>query len=175
MPNPDQGQHITRDINFTRWLFRAYLVVLFLVPLPLGSNRPLFWAVFVAAIAALAFVWALGWLLGVARWPPSAGRAKWTLLALGVFCAWAALQFALGAPLTWLSTEIFSPPADVQAAADSLMLSIGFFLLAILTILLVRSKRRGNQASADRTLVPEYFVADDFADRFRRQAGFCNL
>ena len=60
MPNRGESQYIARDINFTRWLFRAYLVLLFLVPLPLGSNRPLFWTVFVAAVAALAFTWALG-------------------------------------------------------------------------------------------------------------------
>ena len=141
MPNRDQSQYIAGDINFTRWLFRAYLVLLFLVPLPLGSNRPLFWTVFVAAIAALAFTWALGWLLGVARWPERAGRAKWALLALGGFCAWAALQFALGGSAAWLSIGIFSPLADVQAAGDSLLLSIGLFLLGVLTIFLVRSRR----------------------------------
>ena len=142
MPNRDQSQYIARDINFTRWLFRAYLVLLFLVPLPLGSNRPLFWTVFVAAVAALAFTWALGWLLGVARWPARAGRAKWVLLALGGFCTWATLQFALGVSAAWFSTGVFSPLADVQAAGDSLLLSIGLFLLAVLTIFLVRSRRR---------------------------------
>ena len=58
---------VYRDIGFTRWLFRFFLLILFLVPLPLGSNRPLFWSLFVAAVAGLALVWAAGWLMGVAR------------------------------------------------------------------------------------------------------------
>jgi len=39
----------SRDINFTRWLFRAWLL-LFLIPLPLGSNRPVFWSLMVAEL-----------------------------------------------------------------------------------------------------------------------------
>jgi hypothetical protein len=45
--SPQRNQiAIARDVRFTRWLFWAYLV-LFLMPLPLGSNRPLFWSLMV--------------------------------------------------------------------------------------------------------------------------------
>ena len=60
---------IARDIHFTRWLFRAYLLLLFLIPLPLGSNRPVFWSLMVAGIAAIMLVWSLGLMGGVAKWP----------------------------------------------------------------------------------------------------------
>jgi O-antigen ligase len=131
-PHPNH-QQTSRDINFTRWLFRAYLALLFLIPLPLGSNRPIFWSTMVAAIASLTLVWLGGWLGGVARWPHAMKRARWVLLTLALFVGWAALQ------LIWPLT------VDLQASADSLLLSIGLLLLAVLTIILVRSKRRALQ------------------------------
>ena len=130
MGMPDK---IARDINFTRWLFRAYLLLIFLLPLPLGSNRPLFWSVFVVAVAGLSLVWAAGRLGGVARWPQSLNRARWPLLALGLFVLWGAFRVFLHG---------FLPVADLQAARDALLLSIGFFLLACLTMTVVRSRRR---------------------------------
>ena len=74
-----------RDIEFTRWLFRVYLLILFLLPLPLGSNRPFFWSVFVASVAAVALVWAVGWLLKVVRWPHAMERGRWPLFVLAAF------------------------------------------------------------------------------------------
>jgi O-antigen ligase len=123
-----------RDIVFTRWLFRAYLALLFLLPVPLGSNRPLFWSLFVMAAAAIALAWSIGWLGGVAHFPRSGmRRARWALTALGLFCA-------LGA--VCLMGFEFVPTLDWQASADALLLSCGLLLLAVLTVLLVRSKRR---------------------------------
>jgi VIT1/CCC1 family predicted Fe2+/Mn2+ transporter len=78
---------MARDVHFTRWLFRAYLVLLFVIPLPLGSNRPLFWSLMVAAVALLALVWGVGWLVGVARWPQAMRGARWVLGALGLLFA----------------------------------------------------------------------------------------
>lgn len=140
---------VVRDITFTRWLFRAYLVLLFLLPLPLGSNRPLFWSLMVAAISALAFAWAVGLLVGVARWPAGMKRAKWPLLALGLFCVFGGVQLApggwvpeyLGEGFGFVAGE-FRRTADVQASQDAFLLSLGLFLWAVATVLLVRSKRR---------------------------------
>ncbi|NNK37411.1 MAG: O-antigen ligase family protein [Xanthomonadales bacterium] len=119
---------IARDINFTRWLFRAYLLLLFLVPLPLGSNRPLFWSLLVTAVAALTLIWGVGWFSGVARWPSRIRGAKWAFILLAGFVVWAGAR-------GYFTTEI-------APTSDSLLLSIGFLLLAFLTIALVRSKRR---------------------------------
>ena len=148
---------ISRDVRFTRWVFRAYLLLLFLVPLPLGSNRPQFWSILVAVITVIALAWVSGWLLGVARWPHAIRRAKWPLIALLIFMVWVGLQLVSGS----LLPEIFIPvylndafgfvdgqarlSADIHATADSLLLTIGLVLLAILTVLLVRSRRRALQ------------------------------
>jgi O-antigen ligase len=124
-------------VHFTRWVFRAYLVLLFLAPLPLGSNRPLFWSVMVAGIALLLLVWSGGWLLDVARWPNAVKRAKWPLISLGLFVAWAGLKL-----LPWPEGFWPVPTVDRQASMDMFLLSMGLLMAALLTILLVRSKRR---------------------------------
>jgi O-antigen ligase len=141
----------SRDVNFTRWLFRAFLLILFLVPLPLGSNRPLFWSVFVAAVAALALLWAGGWLVGVARWPRQLWEARWALVALALFVLWGGVKVVWGfwgpsRPQSGLP-QPSSPPNTVSLydSADALLLSIGLLLLAFLTIVLVRSRRRALQ------------------------------
>lgn len=150
-------QRLARDIHFTRWLFRAYLLVLFLVPLPLGSNRPLFWALLVAAIGLIALSWSVGWLRGIARWPHAMRRAKWPLYFLIAFLAWSGVQLL---PSAWLPIAsipaylvdafgyVGSPArltADVHASVDTLLLSLGLVLLAVMTLLLVRSSRRALQ------------------------------
>jgi len=107
---------LQRDIGFTRWLFRGYLLLLFLVPLPLGSNRPFFWALMVAAIAALTLIWAVGWLGGVARWPSQVKRAKWVLGVLSGFVVWGGVganlfaNFSLPKPLH-LNSKTAAQPA----------------------------------------------------------------
>jgi len=130
------------DIGFTRWLFRGFLLILFLLPLPLGSNRPLFWSVFVALVAGLALVWAVGWLAGVARWPEGVRRAKWALLALVLFVVWGGLKVGAGIVAQSRPLSGLLQSADLYASVDALLLSLGLLLLALLTILLVRSKRR---------------------------------
>ena len=144
----------TTDIHFTRWLFRFYLLLLFLAPLPLGSNRPLFWSILVFATALIALVWSVGWLLGAAHWPQAIGRAKLPLIALGSFLALAILQLL---PPDWVPNfaiptfiydayAVTAPKAglsiDASSSSDSLLFSLGLALITILTLLLVRSKRR---------------------------------
>jgi len=138
-----------RDIGFTRWLFRVYLVILFLAPLPLGSNRPLFWSLLVAAVAGLALLWALGRLNGVARWPEGLRRARWALLALGLFVVWGGAKVVAGLVgggrrqgMAENAGAALLQSVDFYASADALLLSLGFFLFACLTLMLVRSQRR---------------------------------
>ncbi len=148
---------LARDIAFTRWLFRAFLLLLFLAPLPLGSNRPLFWSVLTAGAAIILMAWSAGTLAGVARWPNALRRAKWALLALLLFLLWAALQLLPHAWSAFLpvpeylgsaylaAAAVVRRSADVQASADALLQSLGLVFLAALTLLLVRSRRRAQQ------------------------------
>ena len=110
---------VARDIHFTRWLFRAYLVMLFLMPLPLGSNRPIFWSLMVAGIALITQVWSFGLMLGVACWPGAVKRARWVLLPLGLFVLWGGMQ------VFGLLPAGFGGSVDVSASADSFLLSLG--------------------------------------------------
>lgn len=139
---------ISRDIMFTRWLFRALLLVLILAPLPLGSNRPLFWSSLVAALFALGLMWSLGWLGGVARWPSGVAAARLPLLALLVFAGWQGLRVAWGFSQTGAGEVTdggFLYTADLYGSADALLLSLGLLVLAFLTVVLVRSGRRALQ------------------------------
>ena len=136
MPGHKNQLAIARDVHFTRWLFRAYLLLLFLIPFPLGSNRPVFWSLMVAGISSITLVWAFGLMTGVARWPGAIKRARWPLLALGAFVAWAGVQLA-GQKLAVTAGSV-----DWPASLDTFLLSIGIWLLALLTIVLVRSRRR---------------------------------
>jgi O-antigen ligase len=133
------------DIEFTRWLYRVFLLLLFLVPLPLGSNRPIFWSLFVGAVAALMLVWAAGWLAGVARWPHQGKEARWALGALAAFVVWGGFKVAWGFAGPGRGQSSLLQTVDLYASADVLLLSIGLLLLAFLTIVLVRSERRALQ------------------------------
>ena len=103
----------------------------------------------VAVIALLALVWAGGWLGGVARWPGGVKRAKWVLGVLGVFVVWGGVvllvQSPRDAPPTVIPSTVMPHTVDLYGSLDALLLSVGLFLLAVLTILLVRSKRRALQ------------------------------
>lgn len=148
---------LARDIAFTRWLFRAYLLLLFLAPLPLGSNRPLFWSVLAAGAAFILLAWSAGMLAGVARWPNAPRRAKWPLFALLLFLLWAAVQLLppawsaylpapeyLGSAYRAATTAVWRS-ADVHASADAFLQSLGLVFLAALTLLLTRSRHRAQQ------------------------------
>jgi O-antigen ligase len=130
---------VSRDVNFTRWLFRAYLLLLFLIPLPLGSNRPIFWSLMVAGIALITLVWAAGLMAGVARWPGAVKRARWVLVPLGLFVLWVGVQ------ATGLLPATAGGSVDASATADSFLLSFGLLMLGFMTIVLVRSRRRALQ------------------------------
>ena len=130
---------ISRDVNFTRWLFRAFLLLLFLIPLPLGSNRPIFWSLMVAGIALIALVWVFGLMAGVARWPGAVKRARWVLIPLGLFVLWSGVQ------ASGLLPAFTGGSVDSSASADAFLLSLGLSMLGLMTIVLVRSRRRALQ------------------------------
>ncbi|MCP4048318.1 MAG: O-antigen ligase family protein, partial [Gammaproteobacteria bacterium] len=97
----------------------------------------------VAVIALLGLVFSLGWFAGVARLPKrNLEKARWPLTTLGLFCVWVGLPLV---PLPVNDVAWWSTTIDHQATMDSFILSIGFFLLAFLTIILVQSKRRALQ------------------------------
>ena len=132
MPTHSNQLATSRDVNFTRWLFRAYLLLLFLMPLPLGSNRPIFWSLMVAGIALIMLAWVSGLAAGVARWPGAVKRAQWVLIALALFVLWGGVQ----------TTGLLPAMTDGSASADAVLLSLGLFMLGLLTVVLVRSRRR---------------------------------
>ncbi|MDX2477661.1 MAG: O-antigen ligase family protein [Gammaproteobacteria bacterium] len=105
----------------------------------------------VAGITLIMLVWVFGLLIGVVRWPRAIKKARWVLIPLGLFVFWVGVQ-ALG-PLIgggWFiqsrpeapPTGFFLGTVDRSGSADSLFLSVGLFLLAVLTMVLVRSRRR---------------------------------
>lgn len=136
MPTRNNQMRISRDVNFTRWLFRAYLTLLFVMPLPLGSNRPIFWSLMVAGIALISLAWFSGWLAGIARWPGAVGRARWVLIPLVLFVLWGGVQ------ASGLLPAIAGGSVDRAASADSFLLSLGLLMLGFMTIVLVKSRRR---------------------------------
>lgn len=139
MPTQRTQQAIARDINFTRWLFRSYLVLLFLIPLPIGSNRPIFWTLMVAGIALITLSWVSGLLTGTSRWPGAVKSARWALIPLGSFVVWGGVLAAGLLPIT------SGRSVDASASLDAFLLSLGIFMLGFMTIVLVRSRRRALQ------------------------------
>ncbi len=69
----------------TRYLFAAYLALLVLAPIPLGSNRPWAWALLELWVFILAIAWLFGYLRGkhqgntvfIKSWPMLACGAVW--------------------------------------------------------------------------------------------------
>jgi O-antigen ligase len=148
----EAGHH--GDIRFTRRLFYIYLLLLFFVPIPLGSNRSLYWSVFVALVAVLGVAWCAGWVRGVTRWPGYSRSAARALAVLAIFTAWASLQLLPAAFVPAFLTPAYITDAysaagaaaplgaDIQATRDNFVLTVGLLLLASLTVVLVRSRRR---------------------------------
>lgn len=110
---------------------------LFLVPVPLGANRPIFWALNAALIGCAGFIYGLGMLwrresfrIGLSDVPVLAGL--WALL-----CLYAAIQFiapvttAFVAPGTQVvsSTLSIAPGASFHSLVQFLTFGIFFFLV----------------------------------------------
>lgn len=100
-----------------------------IAPMPLGSNRPLFWTLWAAAIGALAITYGLGLLLF--RTPARASVARYwpELVGMGVLMAWLGVQLL---PLgSWLPGFIQVP--QLGLAASSISLDPGSTRLTLLT------------------------------------------
>lgn len=100
--------------EMNRVLFSAYLLLIFWVPIPLGSNRPWAWALLDIWVFALAG----GWLLANARagLPQNevAKGARWALLCGALWLCWVWLQLV---PLPMGLLKLLSPEAARWQAA----------------------------------------------------------
>lgn len=90
-----------------RWeatLFWALLAIVFLAPLPLGSDRPLPESLLYVLIGILVLAWGVGMFVGVSR-PQRSIRFIWPAIALfGSAAAWAATQ-----ALPWTPPSLHHP------------------------------------------------------------------
>lgn len=124
-------------------VFGAFLVLLFLLPLPLGANRPWLWPLFAGGTFALLAVTATAWALG--SWPISpALRAARPALAL--LAAWLAFGLLQVLPMPGLAAWLGRPGATVSvepgASHAALLASSWLAVLFVLTLQLADSRRR---------------------------------
>ena len=144
--------------KFTSFLFYPYLALLFWLPIPLGSNRPLWWSLAALMAGVLLLVWAVGRGFGYGYIPRPLRRARWPLLVLVLFNCWLAFKLLPAGVLPALLESdlvrqayidaVGSVPwlvVDWHAGAETLLRSLGLLSLAVLTILLVRTQRRVEQ------------------------------
>ncbi len=142
------------------WLLTGLILLLVWLPIPLGSNRLLFWSLAEIAIAALLAAWAIGLLRG-SRHVTSAWRDGWPLyLPLAVWCGYVALQL-VPLPPAWLDAlspqsawvhglTIHAPgarpaaPVSVDPFSTGLALqkSLAYVALVVLVLLLADSHTR---------------------------------
>lgn len=139
---------------FSRNLFWAFLALMVWMPIPLGSNRPLW--------IAFALVWALLLLVGcVLAWNrghlsvSALKRSAWPVLFLGMFLIWQVFQLFF--PLSWLVPEFtryaYSEAGDITAALSidpaasraAIYESLLVILICPLVLLLVDSRYRVRQ------------------------------
>lgn len=73
----------------------AYLAWLAWLPLPLGSNRPVWLAVALAGATLIFITWLLGWMSGRVDTPRALYRARYMLLGFACILAWQAAQMLL--------------------------------------------------------------------------------
>ncbi|MBD3645966.1 MAG: hypothetical protein HUJ31_00635, partial [Pseudomonadales bacterium] len=122
----------TNNTNSNRWPFYALLALLVFIPLPLGSNRPMYWAfseIFIFLLFAL-------WLLTTSAdqfKQPQLKAAKWPIILLALVCLWLLLQ-ATG--LTGFQS------IDIHATYTQLIKSVGLLCVFILTLALTTSRPR---------------------------------
>ncbi|OAD19554.1 O-antigen polymerase, partial [Candidatus Thiomargarita nelsonii] len=130
---------------------------MFWLPLPLGSNRPWAWAIMEVWIFSLFLVWLWGFWQGRFKLTPVFYKAKPILILFGLWLFYIAFQCI---PLPYFFVEWLSPEAASMHAlwtahpttatlsvtphttAISLLKSISYVLLFVLTLLLVRRAKR---------------------------------
>lgn len=147
--------------SYERSLFYILVAVFVWAPLPIGSNSPWAWSMLEALMAGLALLWVYGYWrgwLGFSEAWRRAWIARWLLL---VWLLYGLMQM-IPMPLSWL--VVLSPAAHEAHAALSLisgtnvetgtlslaleqtwiswLKSINYVLVFVLTLLLVRGRRR---------------------------------
>ena len=129
----------------------AYLAWLAWLPLPLGSNRPIWLAVALGGAALILVAWLLSWMSGSVNTPRAVYRARYMLLGLACILAWQAAQMLLpGARAPeWVreayalaGVESHAIAIDRTAAVEALWHSALVFMAFILTLLLVNGRRQ---------------------------------
>lgn len=141
-------RHQNRGIEAT--LFWAFVLWLAWLPLPIGSNRPVWVGVALLGLAVLAGLWLLAWMAGRVETTDALRAARWPLGLLGAFLAWQFAQrvspgvlaagsvrdafAAAGATSHGLSLD---PSASLEQIFEGLLLTGAFAM----TLLLVRSRR----------------------------------
>ncbi len=133
------------------WLFGLYLAYLAWLPLPIGSNRPVWIGISLAWLCLVLMLAILLWAAEGHRAPRAFRRAGWAWLMLGGFLAWQLLQLAWPARLSpAFIRELFDAAGAVSqgisidhaAGLQSLYLSLLVVGTFAATLLLVDSRQR---------------------------------
>ena len=137
-----------------RYLFLAYLLVLFWVPLPVASNHLWAWSFIELCVFALAIIWLVLFSMGRVSITPAFRRAWPALLLFAMVFAWAMFQLAplppsLIALLSPNGAEVYSytqtdaalslDPSGTRAAA---LKTLAYGLLFAMTLLLINRRSR---------------------------------
>ena len=148
------------------WLFIAWVVWL---PLPIGSNRPLWVGIALAAGMAILALWLCGWIAGHLSAPRAVRRSRWPLAVMALFLAWQLGQMYLPGALASESVQNAYQQAGVQrhsltadasesaAALRHSVLAATAFLLTLLFFcpsLLVPNHSNGVVSIAPTSFVP---------------------
>jgi O-antigen ligase len=135
------------------------VAVIALAPLPLGSNRPLFWLLWAAILGLLGLAYGIAALFGTA--PPLRLPLPETLLFAAI-AAWLGLQLLLpGAPLTLADGASVTAP-HLTLDPGSTLLSI-LVLATYAVLFLLASQAASDPALARRMLVAIFAITVAYA------------
>lgn len=147
-------------VRYEKLLFYAFLMLVMLAPVPVGSNRPWAWSLLQAGLFVILAMWLLLWVGGKGKVSP-VFRAAWP--AHVAFLAWLALlvlqQFPLPPALVaWISPPVHAAhelarqiaPAqggmtlslDAFATRSMLFRSMGYYCAFLLALLLIVNRER---------------------------------
>jgi O-antigen ligase len=137
-----------------RYLFLGFLLVLFWVPLPVGSNHLWAWSFFEVCVFALSISWCVLFVMGRVNITPTFRRAWPVLLLFALVFAWVLFQLAplpsfLIALLSPNAAEVYShtqtDPAlslDPSATRAAALKTLAYGLLFAMTLLLINRRGR---------------------------------
>lgn len=121
---PDTGAGASRQSGFNDVLARVLLVLVALVPIPLGSNRPFFWAVNAVAVGLVGFIYFVA--LRQAREPFHVGFGRlWPSLALyGLVAVYLVIQALPLAQLGGGAAALLAAPTAAGGALPAQAISL---------------------------------------------------